>query len=127
MIEVESNFYVSGIKITPLEVYHGKLAIIAYRFFDVAYITDCSKIPDDSKKMLNNLKLLFINALREEHHPTHFSLSEALNVIEELKPEKAVLTHLGHNIDFEKLQKKLPQNVSFAYDGMKFAPLDNNF
>lgn len=119
-IEVENPFHVSGIKITPVEVFHGKLTITGYRFFDVAYITDSSNIPDYSKNALKNLKLLFINALREDPHPTHFSISEALNVIEELKPERAVLTHLGHNIDFEALQKDLPEGVSLAYDGMEF-------
>ncbi len=122
LIEVEDPFHVFGIKIIPLEVFHGKLSITGYRFFDVAYITDSSKIPDASKKMLHGLKLLFINALREEPHPTHFNISEALSVIEELKPERAVLTHLGHQINFEKTPKKFPENVSFAYDGMELTP-----
>lgn len=119
-IEVENPFHASGIKITPIEVFHGRLTITGYRFFDVAYLTDCSNIPDDSKNKLYELKLLFINALREEPHPTHFNISEALKVIEELKPERAVLTHLGHNIGFEALQKDLPEDVSLAYDGMEF-------
>tara|TARA_B100000315_G_scaffold252069_1_gene288086 strand:- start:4960 stop:5733 length:774 start_codon:yes stop_codon:yes gene_type:complete len=120
LIEVEDPFHASGIKIIPFEVFHGKLAITGYRFLDVAYITDCSKIPDDSKKLLHGLKLLFVNALREEPHPTHFNISEALSVIKEFKPERAVLTHLGHNVDFEKTPENFLENVSFAYDGMEF-------
>ena len=120
LIEVEQPFFVSGIKIIPVQVFHGKLTITGYRFFDVAYITDSSKIPDASKSMLKNLKLLFLNALREKPHPTHFCISEALDVIEELKPEQAVLTHLGHQLDYEKENKNLPENVSIAYDGMEF-------
>lgn len=119
LIEVEKTFKASGIKITPIKVFHGKLKITGYRFFDVAYLTDCSSIPDRSKKSLKNLKLLFLNSLRPEPHPTHFSVSEALDVIEELKPERAVLTHLGHLIDYNKMQKKLPRNVTFAYDGLE--------
>lgn len=119
LIEVQDPFHVSGIKITPFDVYHGKMTITGYRFFDVAYITDSSKVPDASKKILNNLELLFINALRETPHPTHFSIPEALSVIEELKPERAILIHLGHNIDFETTQKNLPENVSLAYDGLE--------
>ena len=122
LIEVEDPFPVFGINIIPLKVFHGKLLITGYRFFDVAYITDSSKIPDDSKKALYGLKLLFINALRDEPHPTHFNISEALSVIEELKPERAVLTHLGHKINFEEKRKDFPENVSFAYDGMEFTP-----
>ncbi len=120
LIEVEDPFHLLGIKIIPLKVFHGKLVITGYRFLDDAYITDSSKIPDDSKKALYGLKLLFINALREEPHPTHFNISEALSVIEELKPERAVLIHLGHQINFEKTPKNFPENVSFAYDGMEF-------
>lgn len=120
LIEVEEPFYASDIKITPIEIFHGKLAINGYRFSDIAYITDCSKIPDHSKTKLRNLKLLFINALRPEPHPTHFGISEALNVIEELRPKRAVLTHLGHAIDFETTQKSFPENVCLAYDGMEF-------
>ncbi len=119
-IEKEGPFYVGGIKITPIEVFHGDLVITGYRFFDVAYITDCSKIPDYSKSILQGLKLLFINALREEPHPTHLNLKGALSIVKELKPERAIFTHLGHQIEFETVQKKLPKNVYLAYDGMEF-------
>lgn len=120
LIELEEFFYAAGIKVMPVEVFHGKLAITGYRFFDIAYLTDCSDIPDYSKNRLHNLKLLFINALRQEPHPTHFGIPEVISVIEELKPKQAVLTHLGHSIDFGSVQQNLPDNVSLAYDGMAF-------
>ncbi len=64
--------------------------------------------------------MLIINALRKDPHPTHFNISDALRVIKELRPEQAVLTHLGHNIDYDAVQKELPENVFLAYDGMEF-------
>lgn len=124
-IENKGPFFVCGLKVIPVEVFHGKMVITGYRFLDVAYITDCSKIPDYSKNALHGLKLLFINALREAPHPTHLNVSGALDIVKELKPEKAVLTHLGHMIDFESVQKKLPENVYLAYDGMEFTLAQN--
>jgi len=126
LIEKKAPFNVSGLKIIPVEALHGKLVITGYRFSDVAYITDCSYIPEDSKNLLHNLKLLIINALRKEPHPTHFNISDALRVIKELRPEQAVLTHLGHNIDYDVVQKELPENVFLAYDGMEFDFLIND-
>jgi phosphoribosyl 1,2-cyclic phosphate phosphodiesterase len=120
LIEKKTPFNVSGLKIIPVEALHGKLVITGYRFSDFAYTTDCSYIPEGSKSLLRNLKLLIINALRKEPHPTHFNISEALQIIKELKPEQAVLTHLGHNIDYDVVQKELPDNVFLAYDGMEF-------
>ncbi len=116
---IDGDFELYGIKITPVEIMHGDLPIFGYRFSNFAYVTDVSEIPDDSINLLKDLKVLLIGALRYEPHPTHFTIEEALNVIEKLKPQNAYLTHLGHSVDHEELEKRLPKNVAPAYDGLE--------
>lgn len=112
-------FFIDGLKIIPIEVMHGKLPIFGYRIGDFAYITDAKTISENEKEKLKGLKVLVINALRDRDHFAHFTISEALELIEELKPEKAFLTHLCHEAGrHESLSERLPENVSPAYDGM---------
>lgn len=106
------------IEITPLEVIHGKLSVIAYRFNDFAYATDLKVIPDDAKKGLQNLDVLVLDCVRLKEHSTHLCLEEALDYIEELQPKRAFLTHLNHDIMYKRESKLLPENVRFAYDGL---------
>ncbi|WP_405606029.1 MBL fold metallo-hydrolase [Polaribacter sp. Asnod1-A03] len=116
----KESFVVDGLKVLPMEVYHGKLPIAAYRFNDFAYLTDAKYISDEEKQKLQNLDVLVVNALRIDEHPTHFNLKEALDLIEELKPKKAYLTHISHMLGFHKeVSKELPENVFLAYDGLK--------
>jgi len=116
----KKTFVVSGLKVTPIEVIHGKLPILAYRFNDFAYVTDAKYISEEEKLKLYNLDVLVVNALRIEEHPTHFNLQEALDLIAEVKPKKAYLTHISHLLGFhEEVSKILPENVFLAYDGLK--------
>ncbi|MBT5258849.1 MAG: MBL fold metallo-hydrolase, partial [Nitrospina sp.] len=82
-------------------------------------ITDCSEIPLESKKQLRNLDILILNALGFDPHPTHFSLSQALEAIKELNPKRAILTHINHKFDHDKISSELPTGVELAYDGME--------
>ncbi len=115
----KSDFYVVDLKITPIPVLHGKIKINGYRIDDFAYITDASYIPEKSLIKLSGVKTLVINALRFKKHPTHFNFEEALEIIKLIKPEKAFLTHLTHNFLYERDKKFLPENISFAYDGLR--------
>jgi len=118
--EIDYNeFNLGGISVTPLEVMHGRLTITAYRFDDIAYVTDCSGIPESTREKLLGLDLLIINALGFEPHATHFCLSQALEAIEDLKPRRALLTHINHKFDHDKLNAELPENVELAYDGLR--------
>lgn len=116
---INGSLELFGLKILPVEVMHGDLPIFGYRFGNFAYVTDVSEIPEDSMELLKNLKCLIIGALRYEPHPTHFTIDEAVGVITKLKPERAYLTHLGHSVDHEELEKKLPAGISPAYDGLE--------
>lgn len=102
--------------ITPLEVIHGKLPVIAYRFNDFAYVTDLKTIPPDSLERLLDLDVLVLDCVRIKAHSTHLCLEEALAYIEDLKPKRAFLTHLNHDIMHERDSHLLPDNVQFGYD-----------
>lgn len=104
--------------ITPLEVIHGKLPVVAYRFNDFAYATDLKFIPEDAMRGLTDLDVLVLDCVRIKPHSTHLGLSEALEYIEKLKPKRAFLTHLNHDILHERDSRLLPDNVQFAYDGL---------
>lgn len=118
-IDHNEKFFVNGEEVLPILVHHGNLEILGFRIGDFAYITDASAIPDNELSKLKNLKVLVINALREEQHHSHFSLSEALNFINLVQPEKSFLTHISHLLGFhDEVEKSLPKNVHLAYDNL---------
>ena len=104
--------------VTPLEVIHGKLPVIAYRFNDFAYATDLKTIPAESMDGLRDLDVLVLDCVRIKPHSTHLGLEEALAMIDDLKPKRAFLTHLNHDILYDRDSGLLPPNVQFAYDGL---------
>lgn len=115
----ESVFTIDNIEILPIRGLHYKLPVLGFRIGDVAYITDMNLIEDSELKKLNNLDVLVINALRKEAHVSHFSLSEALEIIETIKPKASYLTHISHNLGLAKeVSKELPDNVFLGYDGL---------
>jgi len=104
--------------VTPLEVIHGKLPVIAYRFNDFAYATDLNFISEETIAGLQGLDVLVLDCVRIKPHATHLGLTEALDYIERIKPKRAFLTHLNHDILHERDSHLLPENVEFAYDGL---------
>lgn len=119
-IDKNTKFERIGLQITPIEVMHYKLPVLGYRFGDICYITDANFIAEEEKEKIKGSKILVLNALQRETHISHFTLQEALDLIKELKPERAYLTHVSHRMGkHEELSKLLPDNVFFAYDGLK--------
>ena len=121
-IEILYNkpFILGDKSVLPVEYMHGRIPIFGYRIDDFAYLTDFKSISDEEKGKLNDLDVLVISALRIESHPTHLNLEEALDLIAELKPKKAYLTHISHKLGFHaEVEKELPKNVHLAYDGLK--------
>lgn len=112
-------FKVEGLEITPIEVMHGKLPIFGYRIGNFAYVTDAKTISDTEKEKLKGLDVLILNCLRvDQPHFAHLILSEALDLIEELKPRRAYLTHGSHGLGkHEDVSKLLPPGVEYTYDG----------
>lgn len=111
---------IEGIKILPLTVWHGSLSILGYRMGRFAYITDASFLPEESLRELEDLDLLVLNALRKiPEHPSHFTLSEALQVVTRLRPAQTYLTHISHLLGFHsEVTHELPACVHLAYDGL---------
>ncbi len=117
---INKKFKFESVEIIPIDINHANWIILGYRIGNMAYLTDCSGIPFESVKKLQNLDLLILGALRYSPHAAHFSVEQAIEVIDTLKPKKAVLTHMGHELDYEILKKQLPKNIVPGYDGMKF-------
>ena len=122
-IEREKPFFLGDkkIKVEPLDVFHGKLIILGYKIGKMAYITDANYLPEKTIKKLKNLDVLIINALREfPSHHAHFTLNQSLEIIEQLNPKRAYITHMNHHMGFHKeVEKKLPKRVFLAYDELK--------
>ena len=106
--------------ITPIPLRHAWFNVLGFRIGDVAYCTDVSLIPEPSWDLLKGLRVLVLDALRYKPHAAHFSVKQALEVIEQLKPEQAYLTHLAHELEHESVNAQLPKGVELAYDGLKF-------
>lgn len=104
----------------PINVYHGTLQVFGYRIDDFAYLTDVKTIDHSEIEKLKGVKILVVNALRDEPHHSHFNLEEALDFIDLIQPEKTYLTHISHHFGFHvAVQKKLPKNVYLAYDNLE--------
>ena len=117
---ISSNFNINNKEIIPIDALHRDLQIFGYRFEKFAYLTDVKTIEDKEINKLNNLDVLVVNALRIEHHYSHFNLEQALEFIKIVKPKKAYLTHISHMLGFhDEVQKILPENVFLAYDGLE--------
>jgi phosphoribosyl 1,2-cyclic phosphate phosphodiesterase len=115
-----NGFIIGDIQILPVEVMHYKLPVYGFVFNKkIAYITDANYISESEKDKLKNLDVLILNALRREKHISHFTLYEAIELIQELKPRKAFLTHISHQLGkHEVVSKELPENIFLAYDGL---------
>lgn len=113
------KFFYQGIKIIPIEVFHGRIKIFGYRISNFAYITDCSKIPEEEYDKLKNLDLLIINALRRRPHPTHFNLEQAVDMAKLFRPRQTYLTHITHDMKHDEINSSLPDNIQLAHDGLE--------
>jgi phosphoribosyl 1,2-cyclic phosphate phosphodiesterase len=117
-------FHINEIKVEPIPVMHHKLPVTAYRIANFAYLTDLNHIPNESMRRLQGLECLVIGALRKETHVSHFSLEQALEVIEQLHVKQAYITHVGHQMGLsQEVERELPPNVHLAYDRLSFSVL----
>jgi phosphoribosyl 1,2-cyclic phosphate phosphodiesterase len=116
---IDGPFGIEGVTVQPVPIWHGKRAILGFRFGRFAYLTDCSGIPDESWPLLERLDVLVIDALRHRPHPTHYTVEEALAAIARIRPGRALLTHICHDLPHEETNRTLPQGVELAYDGQQ--------
>ncbi|MBL0934091.1 MAG: MBL fold metallo-hydrolase [Rhizobiaceae bacterium] len=107
-----------AIEFLPLPQIHGDIISLGFRIGGLAYCSDVSAFPSDTLARLQGLDVLIVDALQYKRHPSHFSLAEALEVIGELKPKRAVLTHMHIPLDYDTVAAETPDHVEPAYDGM---------
>ena len=112
-------FTIEGVSINPIRAMHLRLPLLGFRFGDFTYITDANYILDEEKEKIKGSQYLVINGLRKEKHVSHFALEDALELIREINPEYAFITHISHQMGFHnEVQAELPINVKLAYDGL---------
>lgn len=116
---INGSLELGGICVEPLPLIHGEQTILGFKFGDqLAYLTDCNRVPAGTMERARGVPLLIIDALRYRPHSTHFSVEEAVAVIGELAPGRSLLTHLSHSLDYRRLRDELPAGIEPAYDGM---------
>jgi phosphoribosyl 1,2-cyclic phosphate phosphodiesterase len=118
LFRIAGSFCIGRQEIVPVPIFHGHRPILGLRIGRFAYLTDCSRIPDESWPLLTGLDLLVVDALRESPHPTHFSLSEAVEVSKKVAARRTCFTHMCHNLRHADTCAKLPAGVELAYDGL---------
>ncbi|MFQ5330271.1 MAG: MBL fold metallo-hydrolase [Thermodesulfobacteriota bacterium] len=116
---IDAPLQIGDIKITPIEIAHGNATILGFRIDNIAYLTDCSGIPEPSLVKLAGIDFLIVGALRHKPHPSHFTVQEALDAAKMIAPGRTILTHLSHGLDYVKDSASLPANVELGYDGME--------
>ena len=119
VVSKKQPFLLDDTLVTPVEALHNTLPVLGYSMEGFTYLTDVKTMAPDEIEKIKGTKVLVINALRHEPHPSHLNLEEALAFIDKVKPHKAYLTHISHHLGFhQRVQETLPENVFLAYDGL---------
>jgi phosphoribosyl 1,2-cyclic phosphate phosphodiesterase len=112
-------FNLFGLEFLPIPIMHGRDTIYGFRFGDAAYLTDHSEIPESSMELLQDLDVLFLDALRYKPHPTHSTVDRSIRTVEQLSPRRAFFTHICHDLSHERAESMLPSHIRLAYDGLE--------
>ena len=116
----KNPFTIKDITLLPIDVMHYKMPVKSYRIKDFTYITDANFISESEKEKIKGSKIIVVNALRRVEHVSHFTLQQAIDLMIELKPEKAYFTHISHQLGLHQIvTKELPSFIELAYDGLK--------
>lgn len=126
VVEIDGEFSYGTLRVTPVPVLHAAVETIGFRFdvpghVSLAYLPDVKEVPAASLELLRGVGVLVVDSLRPTAHPTHFSVSEALELAREVGAGETWLTHLGHENDHALLEAALPAGVRVAWDGLKLA------
>lgn len=119
-------FLIGDIQITPILVWHLKMPVLGFRFGDFTYITDANRIEEKEKQKIRGSEVIVLNALRKKKHISHYTLDEAIKVIQELETPTAYFTHISHQLGCHReIEDELPEGIHLAYDGLELKfPLD---
>jgi len=113
-------FAIGDINIIPILVWHLHMPVLAFRFHDFTYVTDANKIEEEERKKITGSKIMVLNALRKKQHISHFSLTEAIEMVQQLKVPEAYFIHLSHQMGkHQDTEKTLPVGMHLAYDGLR--------
>ena len=113
-------FIAEGVSVIPIQVLHYRLPVFGFRFNDFTYITDAKQIDVIELEKIKGSKILVLNALQKNHHISHFTLEEAIHMVEIIQPEMAYFTHISHKLgNHQEIEASLPGHIRLAFDGMK--------
>lgn len=112
-------FDLLGVECQPIRLHHGRGTTYGFRLGRLAYLTDHSEIPEESLARLQDLDVLFLDALRYKPHPTHSTVQQSLQYVERLRPRRTFFTHISHDLGHQRAESLLPQHVRLAYDGLE--------
>lgn len=110
---------VDGVGFQRVPLRHGSVEVSGFRFGSAAYLTDMKTIPESSLPLLENLDVMILDGLRPQEHPSHANLEEALRWVEVVKPRRAWLTHMSHEVDHAATEAGFPPHVRLSYDGLR--------
>jgi phosphoribosyl 1,2-cyclic phosphate phosphodiesterase len=112
-------FYVGDIEVTPIQVWHHKMPVLGFRFGKFTYITDANRIEQEEKEKTKGCDIIVLNALRKEKHLSHFTLQEAIDLVDELKIPNGYFTHISHQLGkHDEVSEMLPTGKQLAFDGL---------
>ncbi len=118
-ISGDKPFEAEGIPAIPIKVMHHQMPVLGFRFGDITYITDANYIAAEEIEKMRGSRIIILNALRREPHISHYTLQQAIEMIQSLQPEQAYLTHISHQMGkYEDVSRELPQGIALAYDGL---------
>jgi riboflavin kinase/FMN adenylyltransferase len=121
--EIRGPFDLMGVRFVPIPLRHGDMQVLGFRFGRGAYLTDFSSVPESSLRLLEGLDELILDALRDEPHPMHQTVEQAIALIERLKPRRAWFTHIAHDLPHAETNERLRAlglpHVQLAYDGLQ--------
>ncbi len=113
-------FAIGDTEVIPIRVHHYRMPVLGFRIGNFTYITDANSIEDSEMEKIKGSEVLVLNALRRQNHISHFSLTEALQMVEAIKPKRAYFTHLSHQMGLhEEVNRELPAHVKLAHDGLR--------
>ncbi|MFT5618634.1 MAG: phosphoribosyl 1,2-cyclic phosphate phosphodiesterase [Arenicella sp.] len=120
LISKANDFQVGEAKLTPIEVMHYKLPVLGFRIQNFTYITDANFISEEELEKVKGTEILVLNALQKEEHISHFTLEQAIELVQKIQPKEAYFTHMSHRMGLHAdISKELPENIHLAYDGLK--------
>lgn len=116
----EAPFLAAGVRVVPVNVWHMRMPVLGFRIGDLTYITDANRMDEAEMEKVRGSRVLILNALRRERHPSHYNLEEAVGLVRDLGVPEAYFTHISHQMGLHaEVSRELPQGIMLGYDGLR--------